>query len=83
MHFGLFSYLPLCTKLETMAMNPLTSFCMSENIIPPSDLIDGLVESVIPVRIHSPQDFEAFLYCLLTAHVVTEKLGAIIIPDHM
>lgn len=64
-------------------MNPRTSLCMPENVIPRSDLIYGLVENVVPVRIHSPQDFEAFLCCLPNASVVTEKLDAVIIPDHM
>lgn len=66
-----------------MATNPLTSSCSSENVIVPSDLIYGLVEDAVPVRSHFPQDFEAFLYCLLTANVVTETLDALIIPDHM
>lgn len=49
-------------QVRPWAMNPWTS-CVSENVvIPPSHLIYSLVENVIPVRSHFPQDCEAFLY---------------------
>lgn len=61
--YPLSSYLPLCTEWEAKGNESIDILCVW-NVISPLDLIYSLVENVITVRIHFPQDCDAFISLL-------------------